>query len=158
MKILQILAIVSLVALLITAGRYLFRSDPIGPVSGLMLSGAEVSYPAHWESCNENDTVAVEVRPEDPYSVTTWCIVYADELFIPASNGSTKTWTKLTVANPDIRIKINDSIYPVRATRVPDFPLDVLGRLIVKKYPKYAEQIMANSDAQDTWVFRISPR
>ena len=158
MKILQISGILLAVAVLITGSGYLLRSDPIGPISGLTLSGEEAAYPAHWESCNKNATVAVETRPENPYSVTTWCVVYANDLFIPASNGSTKTWPKLITENPNIRIKISDSLYSVKATRVPDFPLEVLGELIMKKYPESAEQIMANRDVQDTWVFRISPR
>jgi len=48
------------------------------------------------------------------------CFVHDGKLYVPAQSGSTKSWTHYAVADPRVRVKIGDRIYPGIATRVTD--------------------------------------
>lgn len=164
MNILQRTGILIGVIVAVVALLYLFRSNPIGPIPGKALSGDAVPYPSSWEVCNQHATVAIEVRPENPYSVTTWCFVYQDMLYIPSIDATTRTWTQLTMQNPLVRIKIGDNIYPARATRVTDLAdmsMQAIESAVLLKYPEYAQYRDRGANevrAEDTWLFRISKR
>ena len=88
------------VVLVVAAGAYVFRTDPIFMLSGKRLSGEELPYPANWSACNDHQTVAVETRVDDPHSVTTICFVHDGALVIPAMNGSEKEWPAHLVRDP----------------------------------------------------------
>ncbi len=146
---LLILAVVGLAA-------YLLRSDPWGPVAGKRLSGAEAPWPPSWETLQDVPLAAVEVRPDDPHSVTTWWFVYQGHLYIPASDGSTKQWTRMLLADPRVRVKIGDAIYLGRAERDTS-PPETFFAALIEKYPQLAER--AGEEApDDLWFFRIEPR
>lgn len=146
---LAILAVVLLVA-------YLLRTDPWGPIPGKRLSGDEATWPHSWESLMDVPLAAVEVRPDDPHSVTTLWFVHDGHLYIPASEGSTKQWTKMALADPRVRIKIGNAIYLGRAVR-DTAPPETFFDSLIAKYPQFAER--ANEGVpEDLWFFRIERR
>lgn len=146
---LLILAVVGLAA-------YLLRSDPWGPIAGKRLSGTEAPWPASWDALKDIPLAAVEVRPDDPHSVTTLWFVHDGHLYVPASEGSTKQWTKMALADPRVRVKIGENIYLGRALRDTS-PAETFFESLLEKYPQLAEQADEGAP-EDLWFFRIEPR
>lgn len=156
MKILRILGWV-LLALTVVAGvAWLFRGDPLGPVSGRALRGAEVAYPSDWAFSDQHTLIALETRPDDPHSVTTICFVHEGDLYVPAQGGSEKRWTGYVLKDPRVRLKIGDAIYPARAVRVEDADPATFLESAGKKYPRVADAEGELPD--DIWLFRIESR
>ena len=61
----------AIAALVVLAGvAWLLRADPMGPLSGKMLSGAEQPYPDDWSVVDSHPLCALETRVDDPHSVT----------------------------------------------------------------------------------------
>ncbi len=136
---------------------YLFRSDPVQMLAGKRLSGAEHPYPANWASCDQHPTIAVETQPDAPHSVTTICVVLSGDLIIPARDGSTKQWTANVLADPRIRVKIGDAVYPALAHRADDIDMERFRAAAQAKYPQMGDTQEA-SGPQDVWLFRVGPR
>lgn len=162
MRLLRIAAGVVLAVGLALGLAWLLRSDPIGPIPGKRLTGTEEPYPHDWRFTQAFTTIAVEARPSDPYSVTTLCFLHDGDLFVPSLNGSKKHWTKLVVADPRVRIKVGDEVYPARAVRVEDSVAedDALRAALASKYPRIAARAkqQPGSTRPEVWFFRIEPR
>jgi hypothetical protein len=155
MKFLKIVGGV-LAALAVVAGvAWLFRTNPLGPIAGRALSGTPASYPSSWEFTDEHDTIAVEVRPEDPHSVTTICFVHQGSLYVPAQSGSSKDWTQYVLGNSQVRLKVGERIFQARALRVTDAEPSSFFASASKKYERLASQ---DELPEDLWLFRIAPR
>ena len=151
------IALLLVVTAVVAGVAYARRTDPIVFISGRQLTGELVNEPVtDWSFAKDVATVAIETRPAAPYSVTIWCFVHDGDLYIPASSGSTKTWTHFAVADPSVRVKIGDSIYPGIASRVTDPALrDPLRDVARVKYnlPEQLPQSMGSPS--DVWLFRI---
>lgn len=155
-KVLKIVSHATLTLLFVLYIAYQFRTDPIGVLAGKQLTGDEVAYPVDWRFTNDHYTVAVETRPDNPHSVTTICFLLDGELFIPASDGSSKDWPSYVVNDPRARIKVGDDIYPVRLNRVTDITIEQARDALVDKYPRFADALPG--DTADVWLFRVSSR
>jgi hypothetical protein len=133
---------------------YLTRSNPIGPISGLALSGELVSRPPRdWSFTDEHMRIAVETRPAAPHSVTTICFTHQGVLYVPAQGGSAKSWTHYAVSNPRARILVGDKIYPVHLTRVLD-ESEMPDRLAAAS-EKYDFNPSERDMPEDLWLFRV---
>ena len=133
---------------------YALRSDPIGPIAGRALTGETVSERIEdWSFTDDHMLIAVETRPEDPHSVTTACFTQKGELYVPATNGSSKQWTQHVVSDPRVRLKIGDRIYPARAERVTDPTRAEEMRAAARA--KYNLPEEAGAELEDVWLFRI---
>ena len=110
-KVLKISGLIVLFVFAVTLIAFLFRTDPWGIIAGKRLSGPEVSWPADWSSCQNSKTIAIETMVDDPYSVTTWCFVHENNLYIPSADGEGRQWTQNIIKDPRVRIKIGDSVY-----------------------------------------------
>ncbi len=157
MKILRILVRALAALLVVAALAWFFRSNPIGPISGRQLTGTEASYPADWSFSDAHPTIAVEVRPDDPHSVTTICFVHDGALYVPAQGGSNKEWTQIVLADSRVRLKVGDLIYAATATRITEFEPAVVMASAAKKYTEMADR-MGEDIPEDIWLFRIGPR
>ena len=145
-------------ALVIVLGLlYMFRTDPVQMLAGKRLSGAEHPYPANWASCDQHPTIAVETQPDAPHSVTTICVVLNGDLIIPARDGGTKQWTANVLADPRIRVKIGDAVYPALARRAEDIDMESFLVAAQAKYPQMGGN-QGESGPQDVWLFRVAPR
>jgi hypothetical protein len=81
----------------------------------------------------------LEVRPEDPYSVNLRVLLHDNELYIDAAEH--RRWHKYLKLNPDVRIKLGDSVYRATAVRVSDpeiTKLFIRGRTIYRLVPTTA--------------------
>ena len=155
MKILKIIGVLLGALAVLAAIGWLFRSNPIGPIAGRALTGAVAAYPDDWSFSDEHTTIAVEVRPGAPHSVTTICFVHEGALYVPAQSGSTKDWTRYVVADPRVRLKIGDRVFEAVATRVEDADPETFLASAGKKYPQVASR---DEIPDDIWLFRIGPR
>ena len=155
MKVLRILGGVLGVLLVVVAAAYALRTNPVGPVAGRGLTGEAAAYPPDWSFSDAHMTIAVEVRPDDPHSITTICFVHEGALYVPAQGGSDKQWTHIVSEDPRVRLKIGERIYSARADRVPDLDFDEFAASAQQKYSALAD---ANEPPPDVWLFRIGPR
>lgn len=90
-----------------------------GPVlvfPGGALSGEVVTEPiADW-SFVDDAFVDLETRPGDPYSVELNYVVKDGQLYIDPAEG--RTWFAYLRADPRLRVRFGDKVYPVTAVLV----------------------------------------
>ena len=134
----------------------LLSCGPIAIFPGGRLRGELVTEPvADWSFSDAHMTIAVEVRPSFPHSVTTICFTHEGQLYVPASRGSSKKWTHYVLDNPNVRLKIGSKVYLGRASRVlDDSRSDAMRASAAAKYDAFD----ANQEIPDLWLFRIDPR
>jgi len=96
--------------------------DPSDRRPGTRLSGDAVALPADWLFTAAHPEIAVEVSGflGLPHSVTIWCATLDGDLYIGARDPESKRWPAWADADPNVRLKIGDSIYEVRLTRLED--------------------------------------
>ena len=63
---------------------------------------------------------AVETRPQFPHSVTVNCWSLEGQLYIGCMNCEGKTWSTILLEEPNVRVRVLDTIYPVVFSRVKD--------------------------------------
>ncbi len=156
MKFLKYLGITIGVLVVVAGIAWLLRTDPIGPLSGKMLSGAVQPYPDDWSFVEQHPLCALETRVDDPHSVTTICFVHEGNLMIPASDGSTKTWPKYVLADARVRVKVGDAVYPARAVRVTEIDTDAVMASALAKYGDLTAD--GGAPLPDIWLSQISAR
>jgi len=61
-------------------------SGPIGPIPGGALEGEEIAWPDDWSFTDNIENVLLQTDPEDPYSVTIWCVARANTLYFAAAD------------------------------------------------------------------------
>ena len=151
------LGLMLVAAAVLIAAAYPFRRDPIAIVSGKQLVGEEKAYPADWAFASEHMFVKVESNPDDPHSVTTMYLIIDDKLHIPAQKGHTKQWPSNVIADPRVRIKIGDDIYPAKATLVSKDAGEWLRPFAMERFRQLGRE-MPEQLPPDVWLFEISPR
>lgn len=106
----------SLVTLLATG---LFLGACGGPflvIPGGELQGEVVTEPVTDWSFVEDRFVDLETRPEDPYSVELNYLVRDGALYVDPAEG--RTWLEHIRADPRVRVRFGDQIYPLTAVLV----------------------------------------
>jgi hypothetical protein len=76
------------------------------------------------------------------------------QLMIPAAEGSTKTWPQYVLADPRVRVKVGESVYPARAIRVTEIDTEAVMASALAKYGDRGGE----PPPPDIWLFRISAR
>lgn len=140
----------------VAAVLYARRTNPIAFISGIRLSGEVVTEPvSDWSFARDVQEVALETRPAAPHSVTIWCLVHEGKLYVPGWD--TRAWTYFAIADPRVRVKIGDKIYPGIATRVTGTDMEALREPIREiSRTKYGVGAAAGSpDVPGLWLFRI---
>ena len=162
MKILKYIAIgLATLAVILLVGAGIARlviNGPIGPLAGGGLDGSEREAPADWNFTDEHFTIAVEVQPADPHSVTVVCFVSDAELYIPAQNAAEKTWTQMALDDGRARVRVGEDLYPIELVRVEDdSERERAFQAASKKYPQLAEEADGEIP-DDVWLFRAERR
>jgi hypothetical protein len=131
---------------------------PLGPFGGGKLSGDEHKRSVDsWAFAADIEVIQLETNPSDPESINIWLGVVDDKLYLPSSlilgeeNPAQRGWVKNVLADPHVRLRINDTVYPATAVRVTDPELEE--RIKSQMLKKYGEESTAQSDA--AWIFRI---
>ncbi|MDD9828008.1 MAG: hypothetical protein OXU92_06495 [Deltaproteobacteria bacterium] len=157
MKWLKITCLALAAAAAIFAGLVWLYPNPVGPIAGRALTGEEQPYPVHWGFTNNEETISLETRPENPYSVTTYCFLHEGELYVPADSGSEKRWTAYVLEDPRVRLKVGDDVFAARARRV-EGPLGGYLSSLLEKYQDDFPDGPPLAFPPDLWLFRIEAR
>ena len=143
----------SLPLLVILTALLALACDPIVMIPGGALSGSERPVPDDWAFTDEVDTVQLETRPGAPYSVNIWCVAIEGALYVGGSRES--AWTQHAVADSDVRLRVGDDLYPLRATEATsDAEADAF---IKAAFAKYETEIDPALRAEAI-LLRLEPR
>ena len=126
-------------------------SEPVGLFAGGELSGRAAPVPAVWDV---PDTVQLEARPADPYSVNLWA-VHVDSAIYVAGDEDGKLWISLVRADREVRLRIGDAVYALAAAEVDD--AEERRRVAAAFAAKYGDDDGDDFMANDA-VFRLQAR
>lgn len=94
---------------------------PCGPIAGGKLSEPVVTDKiTDFRFVQDTDHCAAEVTADKPHSVTVNCWAVGKQLFVGCKDCEDKQWSSVIASNPMVRVRIADSVYPVKATRMHD--------------------------------------
>jgi hypothetical protein len=142
------LAMLSLVAALaVGCGPFLL-------MPGGQLEGTSSPTPDDWSLLREIDTVQLETRPEDPYSVNVWAIGMGPRVYLHAG-ANRSTWVEHMEENTAVRLLAEGSLYDMRATRVEG--QDEFDRFSDVYEAKYGSR-PRNENIGEVYLFRLEKR
>ena len=129
--------------------------EPTFVFAGGELEGTERPMPSDWGFTEEFDTVQIETRPTDPYSVNVWGVGVDRKFYVAASDASEATWAQAIEAEPRVRLRVGNDIYALLAERTDD-PQE-LADVVDAYIDKYGGE-RDRSFIRHAWVFRLGPR
>jgi hypothetical protein len=94
-------------------------SEPFIVFSGGELSGQVAVAPEDWSELQDEETFQLETRPDDPYSVNIWAVGIGGDAYIGTGPDGTR-WTDYIDADPRVRLRVGDTLYPLLAHPVDD--------------------------------------
>jgi hypothetical protein len=123
--------------------------DPSDERPGLGLSG-EVHQQAveDWSFTKDADEIFVETVTSYwiPHSVTAWCVIVGDDLYIAADDADEKSWVANVARDPNVRLKIKGRVYEQKLVPVTDAAtIAAIDSGFVRKYD-YEEEEGAYDD------------
>jgi hypothetical protein len=145
---------------LLAAVASLAACGPLGPFPGGRLRGeVHQGAPPDWSIARDAKQIQLETRPEDPYSVNVWCGVMDGKLYVPTSlilgtdDPAERGWVKNVQEDPGVRVRIEGTVYPLRAVRVDDpAEREAARKMLLAKY-----EVEADEHATAAWIFRLDP-
>ena len=141
--------LIALSSLLLIAGCGPFLIFPGGE-----LGGSTAPPPSDWSFSTEVSTVQLETRPEDPYSVNIWAVGMGPVLYVHAGANRT-SWVEHMEAHSDVRVRIEDKLYDLRASRVES--QDEFNRFSDAYEEKYGSR-PRNENVGEAYLFRLDAR
>jgi hypothetical protein len=128
---------------------------PLVMIPGGSLSGDVQPVPADWSFTDEVETVQLETRPDDPYSVNVWGVGVGDTFYIASGRGIDAAWAEHIEANPNVRLRVGDAIYELAAARTTDpAELDAFLAAAKEKYDFEPEP----EQRETAVLYRLTPR
>ncbi len=117
--------------------------DPSDERPGLGLSG-EVHQQGveDWLFTSDADEIFIETVTSYwiPHSVTAWCVIVEDELYISADDADKKSWVANVARDPDVRLKIAGKVYEQKLVPITDATtIAAIDSGFVRKY-EYEEE------------------
>jgi hypothetical protein len=129
-------------------------SRPFVLLPGGALDGTPAAVPESWSFTDAVDTVQLETRPADPYSVNIWVIAMDPNLYVHAG-ANRSTWVEAIEADPRVRLQVDESIYELAAARVADqSEFDRFSSAYEKKYGRRPR----NENVGEAYLFRLAAR
>jgi len=129
-------------------------SGPFVLLPGSALEGATVAAPGDWSFTDAVSTVQLETLPADPYSVNIWVIALGEHLYVHAGANRSE-WVENMEADPNVRIRVDESIYELRASRVEtQEEFDRFSDAYEKKYDRRPR----NENVAEAYLFRLAAR
>ena len=132
---------------------------PLGPIPGGRLSGEVVSSPVEdWSFASAVETIQLETRPDDPYSVNIWFVSEGRRIWVASGGGDKSKWAQNLSADPRARLRINGKVYERTAVRADEqAEQDEVLVLYQTKYTSVPRSPVAKDDDKAV-VFRMDPR
>jgi hypothetical protein len=129
---------------------------PLVMVPGGELSGAVKSAPSDWSFTDSVETVQLETRPDDPYSVNVWGVAAGDAFYVASGRGESAAWAKHIAADPRVRLRVGDDLYELVAVRTADeAEMNAFIEAARKKYDGFEPDEQQRKEAI---LFRLEPR
>lgn len=134
---------------------------------GLWLSGEVASTPEDWSFVLDHPEIFVETRPwyGIPFSVTTVIGIRDGKLYVPSIYDEelpfpgSKYWNSVIADNPDVRLKIGERLYEMRAVWVQDLAEYRTGtQALADKYDSWARWLEDEDSAPPYVIIRMEPR
>lgn len=133
---------------------------PLGPMPGFRIGGTAADAPASWAGAELPDEVLFATYDGLPYVVTIWIVESNGGLYVVGDPAS--TWVEKATSSADVRVRINDATYDMRATRQPPGRVDVLQAYVDRYQADYPEIIDSfpplDELAQGSALFELTPR
>ncbi len=112
----------------VALGLVLVLGAACGPIPGGSLSGSVSQVPSDWTAVLEDGKgfCGIESRPADPHSIQLECFLYEGALYAQSHRWAleswwpVESWAAVWLEHPDVRVRIDDSLYELRAVRVTD--------------------------------------
>ena len=92
---------------------------PFGFIPGSELDGDEQQPPEDWSEIDSIATVQLEFRPDKPYSINIWAVSIGPNMYVATGEDGTR-WTEYLQETPMVRVRVQESIYPLNAVRILD--------------------------------------
>ena len=124
------------------------------PLPGGKLDGSAAPAPKDWTFSDEISIVQLETRPEDPYSVNIWAVGMGSFLYLHAG-ANRSSWVEHMEANSDVRIRVEDKLYDLRASRVEG--QDEFDQFSDAYEAKYSTR-PRNENVAEAYLFRLGAR
>ena len=135
-------------------------AGPIAAIPGGHLWGPVEPAPDDWSFTDAVKEIQVQTHVGPlPWSVTTWVLSEGGELFLAAGHCD-RIWTNHVQQDPDVRLRIEGTVYEMRARREDDRALGArLAPVVLQKYMGIAVE-SANwiEGATGGCVFRVEAR
>ena len=128
--------------------------DPFLLLPGGALEGTTKAVPGDWAFTDAVNTVQLETRRADPYSVNIWATAVGDHLYVHAG-ANRSTWVEHIEADPAVRVRVGDSIYELVAGRVEaQEEFDRFSDAYERKYDRRPR----NENFAEVYLFRLAAR
>jgi hypothetical protein len=111
--------IVRLALILMTSLFLAGCGEPLVTIPGGTLAGEVAAPPTDWAALADIETIQVEFRPSDPYSINIWGVGIGRDLYIATGADGTK-WTEMIAADPAVRVRVGSTLYALTAVAVED--------------------------------------
>ncbi len=144
----RLLSQLSLVLVLVLGG-----CGPFLLLPGGQLSGRITPVPGDWDFVQNVKTIQLETRPSDPYSVNIWVTAIGSSLYLHAGAKHSK-WVGYIEDDPNVRVRIKDDLYELRATRVVD--PNEFGRFADAYEAKFGVR-PRNENVAEVYLMRLDP-
>jgi hypothetical protein len=142
-----------LLALLLT-GPITGCGSPFLLLPGGALEGTTAATPDGWSSTDAVKTVQLETLPANPYSVNIWVTAAGEHVYVHAGT-SRSTWVENIEADPNVRLRVNDTIYELAAARVVvQEEFDRFSAAYERKYGRRPR----NENVDEAYLFRLGAR
>ena len=169
-RILGVIAVTVVALVVVVSAILLSRPAGFDVIPGGRLSGEDIAGPVtDWSFMQQHPIVTLEVRPSDPYSVNTSCFLHDGVPYVRSSPrfpllqlrqlvwGSGEShWALLLLQDPNMRLKVGDEIYTVRATRVEDPTL--VREIYENQVRRNTGSTLTPEEIERIWFFRIDSR
>ena len=132
---------------------------------GVLFGSVESGQITDWSFANDVPLCQIQVG-RIPYSINLNCMATpSGELFVSCSACSGKRWSGIVLDNSNVRLRLDDTVYPVTATRVlDDSALDEAWRARVDKLQVHGGGPVNATPAPDAvrpdhwWSFQLTSR
>jgi hypothetical protein len=133
----------------------LLGCGPLSWIPGGAIGGTPKPGPPDWSFSDAVETVQLETRPGDPYSVNVWGVGLGSRFYVAASSRES-AWARNIVADPRVRLRVGEDLFELRAIPTDD-PAEIAA-FAAGLERKYDYEIGPELKSGDAMLFRLEPR
>ena len=129
--------------------------SPLGPLPGGRLRGEVKPPPSDWSVADAIENVQLETRPSDPYSVNVRGAGLGDHFYLASGHGGEAKWVRHIAEDPNVRLRVADAVYELRAERVED---EASRQRFLEALKRKYDWEPTGEESERAWLFRLGPR